>query len=397
LIAGLEPWIYRRLMAASGLSGVAWGLLWSMMAPYLRGLGFSGAGYGALGGASVFASVLAILAAGVLSDRIGANRVAAVGMLTGTLGLLLVASADRLLIVVGFLLDGVAMGFGGTGRQALASRVERDERLHYAFSHLSAAAVLGGAVGSFAGWAPVLASRSRGIPLVDAYRYSIIVAALLTLAGAVLILGVKEIYRASRGRGRLFPRLRGFPGAFYLVLAAEAIIGFGAAMSVHNIDYYFTVKYGVTSGELGTLFGVQQLVMAGLMYGLPGLADRVGGAVRLYLVLTSTSIPLLVGMTLTDSYTLAAALFLARSILMNVANPLFTAFAMILTPVEYRGVATSLLNLSWTLPAGVGRALGGWLLDRSLELPLRLTALLYVAGLGIVYKGSSTLSRGEGR
>lgn len=209
-------------------------------------------------------------------------------------------------------------------------------------------------------------------------------------------MGVKEVYRGEQGRSRnLLPRLRGFPHAFYLVIMAEAIIGLGAAMSVHNIDYYFAAKYGVTSGELGTLFGAQQLVMAGLMFVLPGLADRAGGTVRLYLLLTSTSIPLLIGMTLTNDYLVAASLFLIRSILMNVANPLFTAFAMTLTPIEYRGVATSLLNLSWTLPAGVGRAVGGWLLDKDLELPLRLTALLYAVGLAIIYRGSASIGEGE--
>ena len=69
---------------------------------------------------------------------------------------------------------------------------------------------------------------------------------------------------------------------------------------------------------------------------------------------------------------------------MNVANPLYNAFIMRLVPMELRGTASALLSLSWTIPAGIGRAVGGLLLDIDLELPLRLTALLYTIALAIL-------------
>jgi hypothetical protein len=49
--------------------------------------------------------------------------------------------------------------------------------------------------------------------------------------------------------------------------------------------------------------------------------------------------------------------------------------------VELRGTASAFLSLSWTIPAGGGRAVGGWLLDIDLELPLRLTAVFYTIAL----------------
>ncbi|MCE4625447.1 MAG: MFS transporter, partial [Desulfurococcales archaeon] len=194
-------------------------------------------------------------------------------------------------------------------------------------------------------------------------------------------------------------RLRGaFTRRFYLIVAIEVAIGFGAAMSIHNIDYYFAAKYNVNSAQLGTVVGLQQLAMAALMLYMPRLSDRVGGPLKVYIAVSSASVPLLIAMTFTNNFILAASLFLIRSVLMNVATPLFDAFVMRLVPRDLRGIASSILSLSWTLPAGGGRAVGGWLLDKNLELPLRLTAAIYaaaIAALAAMFRDE--LGGGEGR
>jgi len=268
----------------------------------------------------------------------------------------------------------------------LLARLGRDETLHYNLSYYAAAGSLGGAAGSFMGWIPVYVSKSMGWELVDAYRACIRLIALVALAISPLALKVRE----ARGGGgtSIMGIVRGVRGPFMRLAVLEMVIGFGAAMSIHNIDYYFALKYGVTSGELGSVFGVQQMVMGLLMLKLPGLSDRLGGPLKVYLLVTMSSIPLLVGMTLTSNYLLASTLYLVRSILMNVATPLFEAFALSLVPRDLRGVASSILSLSWTIPASGGRVVGGYLLDINVELPLRLTAVLYTVSLsGYAYMG----------
>ncbi len=380
----MDGGLYRRLIALALLGGATWGIVWSVLAPYLRALGYSGAEYGAMGGSAVVTGAVFTLAGGVLSDRLGARRVVAFGLAANALALTLIATGDKLLAAAGFLLNGAANGLSFTSQQALIARSERDERLHYAFSYVAAARTLGGAAGSFLGWAPVLASRSLGIDLVYAYRLTLHAAALLPLAAIPVALGIREEFPGpSAGRASL-RGLLGFDRRFYIVAASNVLIGFGAAMSIHNIDYYFAAKYGVTSAELGSVFGGQQLVMAALMTRMPRLADRFRGPLRVYLAVSASSIPLLVAMTFTNDYYVAAGLYLVRSVLMNVANPLFNAFVMTLVPREKRGAASALLSLSWTLPAGGGRAVGGYLLDVDLELPLRVTALLYTLALAVI-------------
>ncbi|MEB3851691.1 MAG: hypothetical protein LRS49_03820 [Desulfurococcales archaeon] len=107
-------------------------------------------------------------------------------------------------------------------------------------------------------------------------------------------------------------------------------------------------------------------------------------------------------MTLTSSYPLAASLYLARSVLMNAGNPLLSAYTLRLVPPERRGVASAFLNLAWTVPAGAGRAVGGFLLDVDLELPLRATAAVYAAAIAYLHRAAkpglaSSTPRADGR
>jgi len=237
---------------------------------------------------------------------------------------------------------------------------------------------LGRAIGAYMGWIPGLLSFYLNIPIHGLYRWVIITIALTRLPLISIIGGVKEPDTSPRVENQVIKEIN-IPwktiGKFVIV---GALVGFGASISIHNISYYFVLKYNVESGELGSIYGSIDLFMAILSFILPDLAQRMGGSLRLYLLLTSSSIPLLIGITLINNYLFASAIYVIRSILMNVANPLYTAFQMKVIPPMYRGRAAAIFNVSWMFPIGIGRGLGGYLLDIDLELPLRLTAILYV-------------------
>ena len=382
----------RGLLAVSTIVGITWGLLWSVQAPFLRSLGYSGTEYGLLGGLGVVSSAIATILAGVLSDLLGARTVMTIGILVYSLSLILISTGEWLFVLAGYTTLGASYGLYWTSNRALLARITEDKYLHYSLSYYAAAGSLGGAIGSITGWAPVVFSRSYGVDLIEAYRWSIRFLSVFILLCIPLIARVAE--GAIEQHKSLLREVKSISRLFLGLAAFEMIIGFGAAMSIHNIDYYFTLKYKVTSGELGSVFALQQLAMALLMIRLPSISDRVGGPLRVYLVVAATSIPLLVGMTLTDSYTIASALYLTRSILMNVATPLFEAFALGLVDRSVRGVASSLLSLSWTIPGSGGRVVGGYLLDIDVELPLRLTAILYtiaLAGYAVIGKKARSL------
>ena len=370
------------LLLISFINGVTWGLLFAVVAPYLKGLGYSATEYGILGSITVLSSVLFTFVSGILSDYIGSRKVFFVGILFGGISLILISSMDKLYIALGYLLLGASGSLSSTASSALVSRSVSDEKLHYMYSYVGAASTLGIAIGGFLGWTPVIIGQHFDIDLIHLYGYTIMSLAFIRMASSPLALKVKE-YGLVRRR-RLDDVIKGFKGLgiVYWIILLNILIGFGAAMSIHNIDYYFTLKFGVRSGELGSIMGLENLIMAFLMYKIPDFAERLGSTVKLYIVLAVSSLPLLIGMTLTDLFIVSAGLFIVRTILMNVANPLFNAFVMRLIPLEKRGVGSALFSLAWNIPAGLGRAVGGYLLDRDIELPLRLTALLYGLSIG---------------
>ncbi len=261
----------------------------------------------------------------------------------------------------------------------LLSRLVPERDYHYTYTYVSALSQLGNGFGSILGWIPGIIAYYTLQPIVDAYRYIIVATSLSRLALLPVLLRIRErVVREKASREGAIEVPWRVIGKFVFV---ESLIGFGASISIHNIDYYFVLKYGIGSGELGTMYSSIQFFMAFTMFTLPDLAEHVGGPLKLYIVLTSTSIPLLLAITLLNNYLVAAIIYVVRTILMNVASPLFTAFQMRLIPPGYRGRGYAVLSLSWTLPAIPGRGFGGYLLDLDLELPLRLTALVYLVAI----------------
>ncbi len=379
------------LLLVGFLSSIANGVLWAVFAPYIRLLGFSATIYGVLGGLGVVVSAFSTLAAGVLSDQIGARKITSLGYLTASISFMLMYIGSLWSLLAASLINGFAGGLHYTGLTVLTSRSTEDKKLHYAFSYVFAFSTLGGAFGSFMGWIPVIFSDIYGISLLTCYRLFLLTPIPLLLSSSLLVLRTsEEVPKKKYGSIRLLlSEFRHIPRKFLTLVILNSIISFGAALSIHNIDYYFTAKYGITSGELGSIFGLQQLFMALLMLKLPNIADRIGGPLKTYLLVTFPSIPLLIAMTFVNNYLVASTIYIARSILMNIANPLFNAFSMTLIPRELRGKAASLISLPWTLVGGIGRAVGGKLLDIDLELPLRITAILYavsLTGTAIVFR-----------
>ncbi len=370
------------------VNGVAMGIRWSIYAPYLRLLGYSATLYGLIAGSGVVVSAFSTLFAGILVDVRGAKRIALYGLSMNTIIYFLIYLGHLWSLVLASLIDGLASGFYYTAYTVLVSKSMVRHRLHYAYSFTASLSIMGDAIGLYLGWIPVLLNRYMGLDLLLGYKYMILTPPILVILALMMLTRIEE-HVIGRERGAksimdLFREYKHLPRGLLILLVSNAIIGFGAAMSIHNIDYYFSLKYHTTSGELGSVLGTQQLIMALLMLRLPRLVERVGDIVKTYLLITSPSIPLLIAMTYTNSFVVAGIIYISRSILMNLANPLYNALSMQITPEHLRGRVASILSLPWTLLGGVARGIGGRLMDLDVELPLRITAVLYTIGLAVM-------------
>ncbi|MCX8196105.1 MAG: MFS transporter [Acidilobaceae archaeon] len=363
-----------RLYALSFLASLAMGASFSIIAPYLRLLGFSPAEYGLLSALLLFVGILSTAFAGWASDRVGAKQMLIASLLLESLSLLLLFFGSPLSIYASYVVAGVAGGISSVAGIVLATRVRGAEQLEKALPYVGAATSIGGGIGLLGGWVPQILSE-RGWDIREAYSLQFLLLSLLIpLFALPLLMPVREIRRpVQRGAGEE----RAPWGILARLVLVNALVSLGAGMSIHIIDYYFVMKFNVKSGELGTVLGAQSIIMGLLMLLTPRVSVAVGGPLRAYILIASPSVLLLIAMAFAQSYYLASIIYIVRTILMNVANPLYQAFEMSLIPREYRGRGASLISIAWQLPAGVGRAVGGALMGYHLEAPLFATAALY--------------------
>jgi len=378
----------RNLSVFSFVYAFATSLYWVISAPLLRLWGFTPLEYGVLGSVMGTSGLISTSISGWLTDRYGPKRIIYASLLLSIISNILFATGNYALIYLSAILSGLADPMTWISLDVLVSYVTRKERYHYAYPYLMSLSALGNAGGAYLGWIPKIISDSGLFPLIEAYRLFILIAAVLYIPCVMVLKSIEFTMAASMESKLSLRSVLGIPHGLVKIIAKlsipEILIGFGAAISIHNISYYFMLKYNVGSGGLGTLFGTESLAMALLMLTLPKLREKIGGSLRTYVVLASTSIPLLIALTLIENYYLAIAIYIARTVLMNVASPLYTAFLMSIVPPEHRGKVSSILGIARRIAVIPGRSTGGYLLEVDLELPLRTTAILYALGLGLL-------------
>ena len=416
------------LAAYSVLEAVFSFFVWVVTSPYLKVSGVTPLEYGFFAAIISGASIASLPLAGWLSDRFRPVPLLAYGQVLAAASAALIATARLPLIMLAAAVTGFQHSLGWIPYEILLSRLVGRERYHYAYPLSFTLFQVGGIAGGFLGWVPQLLPNLARVPLPTAYRYSILAAgaaqlALIPLlaklgwgAGGASAEAAAAARRRSGGGGLrgLWGELKAFatllksvPEPSRKVLSAlavsEAVIGFGAGVGIANASYYFILKYGVGSGALGTMQGVESGLIAAVSLATPKISERVGGTVKAYVGVAVLSVPLLAAITFVNSFPAAAALYVARTALMNAAAPLMQAFIMRATPDGLRGRVNSLLALASDIPRVVGSPVGGYLLSRvSLEAPFRVTAATYFAALAYLAGkargfSESPAGRGEGR
>jgi Nitrate/nitrite transporter len=367
------------LVTLSFTTAPFFGMLFSIYAPYLRGLGFTATEYGVLAGLSLILSLLASITAGLLCDRIGAKPVLIASAVITSVSLILLSTGSKSIVYIAAALFGFSGGLSSVSGLVLVTRIQITGGLERALSYTAAASTIGGGIGGFGGWIPVLMSL-YWVDVVTAYRLTVLLVAFLSLVPVIVIVPrVREVLSSPLGHqsGGVMDNDRVEWGVLGRLVLVNIIISLGAGTSIHLIDYYFVLKFGVSSGELGTLWGVQSLVMGFLMLLMPRLSGVVGGALRAYILVAAPSVVLLALLILAPNFTIAASIYVVRSTLMNVANPLYQAFEMSLIPRRFRGRGASMLSIAWQIPAGLGRSVGGALMDVNVDAPIIATTGLY--------------------
>lgn len=376
-----------RLLVATALWGVAQGVQGVVFNLFLLAYGYDTPWLGFLAAASSLAGFAAAVPAGRLADRVGARTAVLWGGAGGALAL--AASAlwpQPLPLLVAQLLGAATGTLAWVSMTPLlsehAGRAGRDAFFSVQFAVSTVAAALGHLLG---GVLPGAWAAAAGVPpaSVPAYRGALLVAALLTLAALAPVAALRAARRPGDGAagapapGPAEPPRRGLLLRFGLT---SLVVGVGAGFLVPLQNVFFAQRFGASAAQIGLIFSWSNLAIAAAALAAPALSAR-WGRVRMVATVQLASIPFIAAMALAPGLWWAAAASWARAALMNMANPVSSAFLMDCFPPGERATASAVTTMAWTLGWAAGAQGAGLLMAAvSPAAPLWVTAAAYAVG-----------------
>jgi len=367
----------KRLLTATALESLPFGVLAVAVPLYLKLLGHGevliGSFLSVLGGTAV----LLILPFGILADRVGRKPMVMLGgALAGTTFLLLPLASNVPLLFLAGILGGLAEALVFSTLQALlADATTTDNRTPvFGISFFLGAAMTG--IGGLLSTVPNLLTVG-GWALVPAYTPLFVTTAGVLFLVPILIARVAVTAATPGPRPGLLPRRSGRIISRFFV--SNIIIGLGAGLTVPILSLWFFLKFGQLEAFTGPLFAVGAGINAFASLVSPILAKRYG-LVRTGVVLQGAATVLLFGMAGTVWLPVAAVLFLGRNALMNMTWPVMSSFLMGAVHPDERSSASAVVGLSFRLPFAVSTAFGAAMMAVNADLPLLVTAGLYVVG-----------------
>lgn len=167
----------------------------------------------------------------------------------------------------------------------------------------------------------------------------------------------------------------------------EFLIGLGAGLTIPFINLYFSGRFLMGPADVSIVMSPAKILNFFAFLAAPVVASRLGG-VRTVVACQLLSIPFFFIMALTMSPEFAVAAFLGRQVLMNMAQPVASNFAMEVVPAEQRVMVNGLKMLAWNGAWLASTGAGGWLIEHTKVLRDGFTVTMLVT-IGLYLTGSS--------
>ncbi len=339
------------------------------------------------------------LLAGRISDRIGRKASIMIGI--GFAGLFMLAQItfhQPAIIVASAFLAGIFNTLFLVSQAPLMMKLSNVENRTMLFSLNYGLQTISGAVGNlFAGQLPALFGTLLSVPERSATAYQAVLITSILLGTTSLIPiwlmqeprlpspsgtgqspapGVQASKKVSSSLAALTARMT----------APQIVIGFGAAILIPYMNVFFKDRFNISDALLGLLFSFSSLLIGVGSLVAPRLSTRLGGKVRAIVATQSTSLVFLLMIGFSPFLWLSSISFLARTALMNMASPLYSAFCMERTPEQHQGFVNSVLNLSWNVGWAVGPYVSGVVQERYGFTPLFITtSVLYALAIVLAW------------
>ena len=360
------------------MNGVSNGVFNTVMMLYVAAFGFDAQGLGLIFMMNPLSSTVLMIPAGALADKIGKRPMILIGTLAALLGMIVFLLADSIeTFALSFLLIGVCNA-AATVFTPLYSSFFEGHDLNRAFSLYGLLNLTAMSLGSLGGFIPPYLVSSMGVPLVEAYRVTMIAAALLFIIQSIFIylsaLGINETL--SKGFN-LFLKSR---GVVLKICGIGFLANIAGGLLFSLFPYYLNVKFGVESAAIGTLFLVSNLAMAISKGAAAGIARRIGSLRSITLGVTLSGLFVLL-MPISPSIGITSILYILRSGTGFISDPLLTSIFMRSISEDERSTANSIRMISMNGGGVIAPALGGAMMEQlGLDSPAYLGgALTFVA------------------
>jgi MFS family permease len=163
------------------------------------------------------------------------------------------------------------------------------------------------------------------------------------------------------------------------------LIGTGAAILIPYMNVFLFDKFSLPDSQLGTLFSLSALMTGVGSVLAPRLSAGLGSKIRAVVFTQAASLAFLMLVGFSPYLWLVSVSFLMRGTLMNMAVPLYHAFAMEQIREREQGTVNSVIELAWQVGWAVGPYASGVVQQRYGFPPLFITT-------GALYLGSILLT-----
>ena len=356
----------RYYLLSTVVTALSYSIHWLIFNLYIDTSGYSRQFLGELQSMPFLVSMIGTLPITVVVDRIGRKQA------------LIISTLVRLVAGVGIVvasgpwglrLSMIAIGLASTlwmvsAAPFMMENSAEDER-DGLFSASYGLQTLVGFVGTLVGgYLPTVFGGllDVGVESVPAYRATLAVMAALYLVGTVPLLAIVERPRAAPAERRSMLPWHNVSdkGLVLRIFAPNIIISMGAAILIPYMNLFFKETFSISDRTLGAVFAVSSVVTGVATLASPLLAGR-WGRIRSLVMTQLVSIPFLLLIGFSPVFWVSGFAFWVRAALMNMGNPLYSAFAMGLVPEQERAMVSGLMGMSWNIGWAIGPYVSGYM------------------------------------
>jgi MFS family permease len=379
----------RLYLLSTVITGLSFSIYMLIFNLYVDAQGYPRSFLGELQSLPNLIALLAAAPSGVLVDRIGRKQgllLANVGRLLASFGVVVSPGPGwlRLSMIIFGLSQSMWMVSGAPFMMENSTEKERDALFSASFGLQTLVGFLGTLVG---GYLPTLFGQVLGVDVESAAAYgaTLGVTILLSAVSLLPVFMIEERPRPGPAPVRSWYPLRNVrdQGLALRIFIPNIVISMGAAILIPYMNLFFKETYAVSDKMLGMLFAVSSVVTGVATLASPLLADR-WGRIRSLVYTQLASIPFLLLIGFSGVIWVSGIAFWVRAALMNMGNPLYSAFAMEQVSEQERATISGLMGMSWNLGWTIGPYLSGYMQanpDIGFQPIFLITCTLYVAAI----------------